>query len=75
MIAKYRGCEANIRFYTQEELIKIDQALPETGASQEPGYYHDDIEDGEESGTPCGPYSSETEAFAAWVAVIDMVLG
>ena len=59
----------SIRFYTTTELKKIDENLPETGASQEPGFYYDEVDDEEEMGAPCGPHPTQEAAIEECVKI------
>lgn len=62
-IHHYRGNAVIVRYYTHEELVKIDEKLPYTGASQDAGFFWDEIDGaGVPNGAPSGPYASEEEA-------------
>jgi hypothetical protein len=53
--------------YTTKELKAIDEVLDlgDTGASQKPGWYWQEVDDAGEIETgPCGPYKSEKAALA-----------
>lgn len=72
-VYQYKGFYVSVRHYSTEELVKIDEDLPDTGSSQEAGFYwdeYDEMED-EANGAPCGPYSSEEAAKRAWVKTIN----
>lgn len=73
-IKTYRGYSISTRHFSHEELVKIDEDLPATGASQEAGIYYSEVQDGEEDGAPCGPYVSEDEAFDSYKEHVDRYL-
>lgn len=67
-IVSHRGYRASIRFYSKEEIVKIDESLPNTGSSQEAGFYFDELDsDKSEIGAPVGPFKSEIEATAVYI--------
>ena len=68
-IFEHNGVQFSVRFYTHEELVKIDEVIGHTGASQEAGFYFDDVENGKEFGAPAGPFANEAAARAAWILV------
>ncbi len=69
----YKGYEHDIRFYTTAELKAIDENLPDTGASTEPGFYYDELDNGERMGAPCGPHRTEEAAKRACRKVCNWV--
>ncbi len=71
-IYNYKGYSFLVRHYTHEELVKIDEELPHTGASQEAGFYWDEVDDdGDPMGAPSGPYATEDEAINEFKKIAD----
>lgn len=71
-IHTYKGYQFLVRYYTHEELVKIDEDLPQTGASQEAGFYWDEIDiDNDPMGAPSGPYANEEEAIFEFKKIAD----
>ena len=71
-IYNYKGYQFLVRLYSHEELVKIDERLPHTGASQEEGFYWEEIDgDGEPMGAPSGPYASAAEAAIEFEKIAD----
>lgn len=75
-IYRHKSFYASVRHYTTAQLQKIDADLPETGASQKPGYYWDECDKGgrDKVGAPSGPYPTEEKALQAWVNMVDQVV-
>jgi hypothetical protein len=72
----YKGFAVLCRYWTTAELKKIDETLPETGSSQAPGWYWDEIDSDDlvPCGAPCGPYASEIEARDKWLEMARKVV-
>lgn len=70
---EYRGFFARVRFYTTEELKKIDETLPNTGASQKPGYFWDEFDGEDVLGAPSGPYKTREAAVRSWKQGINRI--
>jgi hypothetical protein len=70
-IHEHKGHKVSVRHFSHEELCKIDECLPHTGASQEAGFYWDELDEDGELGAPSGPYASEDEALAEYIKFAD----
>lgn len=74
----YKGFAALCRYWTRAELKKHDETSGFTGigASQEPGWYWDEIDTDDlvPLGALCGPYASEIEARDKWLEMAKRVV-